>query len=447
VSDALLDLAHQAETELDRLIALPGFDHDYDLGRVARSLGLWSISIARLAESGPASLRSTERRFRGHPEFGQADPDPMASHRALLDVVGFLSVGDMLLDDWAALQLARWSLGTGDIPWRTLTKRIDSGDLRGKGLRYPIRYLDLVLREARARIVAHRRRRHVLSNTWTTNGAYQVNMLGMDERGFAEAELAAVLAEAGAPATPGVGFFSLADSVVEVAAVLDGAQRKRVVDAFAEGGYSATDPAQIVPALLTGLTATITDARRQDPPIIARRLHGDPAIAGAGGPPIIHGGPTLRPPSTTLEPPPGFPIEDAVAAWSAHGEFWAALAKDDDVGTRELFFEPSRIRSGLPILGLAAALRGQMGVTIEMSASMGMSSTLRVLPDGAWAFLATPTDRYEVFTDPSAVHAWVSLMVQNAEGRWQVWGSRPGAGGPDARFIQLPFDVLRPGSP
>jgi hypothetical protein len=27
---------------------------DYDLGRVARSLGLWSVSIARLGESGPA---------------------------------------------------------------------------------------------------------------------------------------------------------------------------------------------------------------------------------------------------------------------------------------------------------------------------------------------------------------------------------------------------------
>jgi hypothetical protein len=59
-------------------------------------------------------------------------------------------------------------------------------------------------------------------------------------------------------------------------------------------------------------------------------------------------------------PPLGFPVEEALRAWQAHSAFWAALADDDDATTRDLFFELSRLRNGLPVRGLAAGLRERM---------------------------------------------------------------------------------------
>ncbi|MGH9419844.1 MAG: hypothetical protein ACRD3J_07725 [Thermoanaerobaculia bacterium] len=199
-------IAAGIEAESARLIDLPGFDNDFDLGRVARSLWVWSIAVHRMAESGPASFRSVERGFRDHPLHGEPDPDPLASHRALLDSVSYLTVGDMVLDDFAAMQLARWDLEFGDIPWRTFTRQLDSGDRRGTGQRPIARFLDLALREARARIVAHRRRRHLPSTTWAPDGWFDITMLGLDDRGEAVEGLRGVLREVDLDSTQDFSF-------------------------------------------------------------------------------------------------------------------------------------------------------------------------------------------------------------------------------------------------
>ena len=101
-------LASDLAAEAGRLSGLPGVAEDYDLGRLIRSLFMWSLAVGSTAESGPASLRSVSRLFRDHPEHGLPDPDQLASHRALLDVVSFPTVGDMVLDDLSAMLLTRW---------------------------------------------------------------------------------------------------------------------------------------------------------------------------------------------------------------------------------------------------------------------------------------------------------------------------------------------------
>jgi hypothetical protein len=260
VSRALDSVGDQVEAEASRLIDLPGSDRDYDLGRLTRSLGMWSIAIRRMAESGPASLRSSERRFRDHPEFGSPDLDPLASHRALLDVVSFLTAGDMVLDDFAAMQLARWSLGAGLIPWRTFTRRLDSGDRRGAVLLPSGRFLDLVLREARARIVAHRLRSHALSNGWAPDGTFDVAMIGMGDSAQAADDLRTILREVDFDPGPNLGYPFLVDLIIDRATVLDAPQRRRVTEAFALGGYNSTHPALIVGALVGGVTSTIREA-------------------------------------------------------------------------------------------------------------------------------------------------------------------------------------------
>ncbi|MHB8459843.1 MAG: hypothetical protein ACYDB6_07220 [Candidatus Limnocylindrales bacterium] len=219
-----------------------------------------------MADSGPASLRSVSRGFRDHPEHGQPDPDPLATHRALLDVVSFLTVGDMVLDDLAAMFLARWPPrpGRSKVPWRLFMDVLDDtgpalDEIRGLG-----RYLDLVLREARARIVAHRSRRHAMSSGWAPDGSFRVSMVSLDDRSGAESELARILQQVGRGPGYLADYDTLADYVIEAAPFLQSDLRFRAVKAFKKGGYSVYEPLAIVAAVLR-LTATVREAKPRPP--------------------------------------------------------------------------------------------------------------------------------------------------------------------------------------
>jgi hypothetical protein len=74
---------------------------------------------------------------------------------------------------------------------------------------------------------------------------------------WAPGTLRAILDETGAGPIGDLGFLILADLVIERGALLDGPQRTRVRTAFRDAGYSFTPPADIVGALLGGLTSTI----------------------------------------------------------------------------------------------------------------------------------------------------------------------------------------------
>jgi hypothetical protein len=144
-----------------------------------------------------------------------------------------------------------------------------------------------------------------------------------------------------------------------------------------------------------------------------------------------------------IDPPPDFPVAEALAARAAVGKFWAALAADDDQAASDLFYAMSRLRGGFTEQGLAGQLRERMGVTIGDCASMGISNTVRVLPSGEWAFLCFPVPRAKVFAEPTAVYphfTWIAS--KNPDGRWQVWGSPTAEELAVATFVQLPIDLL-----
>lgn len=211
---------------------------------------------------GPASLRSVSRGFRDHPEHGLPDPDPLASHRALLDVVSFLTVGDMVLDDLAAMLLARWHRppGRDGVPWRLFMNVLDRPDPDRDELRGLGRYLDLVLREARARVVAHRSRRHAMSSGWAPDGSFRVSMVSLDDRTGSEHELTEILQHVGCGPGYPADYDTLADYVMEAAPLLEKELRYRAVKAFEHGGYNVYEPAAIVGAVLR-LAATVREAK------------------------------------------------------------------------------------------------------------------------------------------------------------------------------------------
>lgn len=147
-------------------------------------------------------------------------------------------------------------------------------------------------------------------------------------------------------------------------------------------------------------------------------------------------------PDESINPPPGFLVADAVGAMAAVVRFWEALAADDDQATVGLLYAMSRLKNGLIEKGLAAQLRERMGLlTVGDCASMGVSSTVRVLPDGTWAFICWQAKRgEEIVWEPTAklIHAWI---VINAGGRWQIWGAPEADQLAAATFVRLPLEM------
>jgi hypothetical protein len=250
--DPLQQLAQTVEDAAARLTDEPGYaGTDWSLQRLVRSLGMWSISIRRLSESGPAARLNVERRFVDHPEHERRSEDPLAGHRAHLDVIAYLTAGDMVLDDLAALLLERRHKSVTDLPWRGYMGHVDgtAGFVNGKKEVADARYLDLLLREARNRLVAHRQRKHITNFAWQMDGSMQLVVVASDEREAAMDLLAQVNGEMPVP-TRTADFDELRDWVIAFAPYLDASQRKRVGDAFRLAGYEMFQPGRIVEHVL-----------------------------------------------------------------------------------------------------------------------------------------------------------------------------------------------------
>ena len=140
-----------------------------------------------------------------------------------------------------------------------------------------------------------------------------------------------------------------------------------------------------------------------------------------------------------LSIPPGFPVSDAIEAWGAVFDFWAALAADDDEATRRHLYGPSMVRNGMTPDGLARQLRERMDLTRDQCKSMGVSTTVRVLSDGSWVFLSKPTWRLEIYSEPTLVPAQLWIVVRDDDDSWRMWGSPEPADVAKARFVQLPI--------
>jgi len=276
----VLALADRLEATARHLVGLPGADEDWSLLRLARSLVMWSITVRRMAESGPASRLTAERSFPDHPEHGRSGEDPLAGHRAHVDAISFVMVGDLVLDDFAALSLEREALPAGDVPWRGLMRRLDDAAEQGEEdprIR-PARELDLILREARNRLVAHRRRSHKLIFGWQPDNTIQIELA--DPKAQARALTILRDLNSGLP-VPMSGLHDYAETrdwILAFAGALGGADRKRISDAFRLAGFEAYSPERIVERVLA-LVATLE---------VAQEGGGTSGSGAAGRPPDPH---------------------------------------------------------------------------------------------------------------------------------------------------------------
>jgi hypothetical protein len=117
-------------------------------------------------------------------------------------------------------------------------------------------------------------------------------------------------------------------------------------------------------------------------------------------------------------------VEDAIAARTALAEFWAALAKDDDSATLDLFYGPSLTLNGFPENGLSEALRKALRVTMREAAGMAVSLRARRF-DEMWAFASSATGGEPMTYDTATIVYWPPILAvirDVDDGRWKVWG-------------------------
>ena len=230
--------ASRVFAQADAMRSWPGYaDEDWTLQRVVRTLAMWSVCIERMAESGPAILRSEERQFRDHPEFGQGDP--LADIKAQVDVIAYVTVGDMLLQELATLLAERAPFEMRDPPgpWACLMSYLDGGG-GSTDMRAAARWLDLVLVNARHRVAAHWRKGHTLNFAWQMDGTVQVVLVDPTGRKEASRILWHVLTETRIPLRPADDDFQgLREMVFGCASLLDKGQRKRVQRALELSGF------------------------------------------------------------------------------------------------------------------------------------------------------------------------------------------------------------------
>ena len=194
-------------------------------------------TLQRLDESGP---RAQDR----------APDDPMAEHVAMVDVVGYLTVGDMVLQETAALILQQRGVAFQDPPgpWVALMGYSDGLDERSL-LRPAARYLDLLLINARHRIAAHWRQGHTLNFGWQPDGALQVLMVDFHGQEEARALLERVNAGLQVP-TRTLDLYELREWIFAFGPTLGAEARADVRKALALSGYETYPVAVILDDVL-----------------------------------------------------------------------------------------------------------------------------------------------------------------------------------------------------
>lgn len=253
LENAARDIAREARDPFDR-----------GLRRVAESLAMLSIAVRRMSESGPrAHLESLRQAFPEHYEDSPGEQDPLAGHRARLDVISFLAVGDMVLDDAATMVLERDRVAPGDYPWRTYMRRIDAAALDPPApMVRAARQLDLMLREARHRLVAHRLAHHVSMFAWASDGTQEVDLVNPDGVEPAYRLLIEVTERLGIAHSPPeevtpTEYYALLRPILSRAGELDEESRSVIRRAFREAGYGFAAAVGIVDTLL----ALVREAR------------------------------------------------------------------------------------------------------------------------------------------------------------------------------------------
>lgn len=262
---SLVKLAERVVNVARELKRHAGATKEWPADHLGTSLAMFSLAVRNVADSGPRSHRDGLRALfaADYPTPPEEPPDPMGWYRAYLDWVAFLSVGDMVLLDAAALALHRADEPPTDNSWGPLMDRLDAQVAAGESppMARPARQLDVVLRMARNRLVAHRTPGHGGLNQWDHHdSSFQPSLVNPRELPAAYRHLAEANATLPVPVrvveAPDYGNYAdLWERIVTFAGHLDRPARRAVRQATQLYGYDSWPATSTVEAVLALVAA------------------------------------------------------------------------------------------------------------------------------------------------------------------------------------------------
>lgn len=223
-----------------------------DLLRLANDFALWAEALRRLSHSAPKAWIASVEPLR-YTEDLSTLKDSAAARRgkaltaaAHVDFISFLAIGDMILDSSASALMPGEQTQR---PWADFMGRVDAGDFVPHARH--ARRLDLLLREARHRLLAHRIGEHFTSIGWNEDGSMQVGHsqpfdAGPAYRTLHNLRVAIGLPHSGEIANPGWrDYYLVRRHVLGHAYDLDRRSRGEVRKAFRLAGYDNFDPVEV----------------------------------------------------------------------------------------------------------------------------------------------------------------------------------------------------------
>jgi hypothetical protein len=128
--------------------------------------------------------------------------------------------------------------------------------------------------------------------------------------------------------------------------------------------------------------------------------------------------------------PPGFPVDEALAARRAIVAFWHALGTDDEAALAEVLHPPvwERLAGQVAAGDRCRAVRDWLHLTRDQCALMGVSTTAVVLVNGRYVFNGHPTTRNVIHDrdhlDPDSRVIAAARWGRRYD-RWYAW-AHPG---------------------
>jgi hypothetical protein len=152
---------------------------DHQLMALAQNLNAWAVTLERMAVSSPAYHGALGRSFEDHPRHGENLDDRLVPARAQADLLAFIAIGDLALNRLGRLWMRALGspLDSEEEGFAAFLHACD-GEI-DPSISRPARRLQVSLRSARNRLLAHVRPDHAEIRAWAGDETPEVTLVGL----------------------------------------------------------------------------------------------------------------------------------------------------------------------------------------------------------------------------------------------------------------------------
>lgn len=152
---------------------------DHQLMALAEDLNAWAVTLERMAVSSPSYHGALGRAFPDHPRHGEELDDRLVPARAQADLLAFIAIGDLALNRLGRLWMRALGspLEKEEEGFAAFLEACD-GPIEAP-IAHAARRLQVSLRSARNRLLAHVRPDHAEIRAWARDETPEVTLVGL----------------------------------------------------------------------------------------------------------------------------------------------------------------------------------------------------------------------------------------------------------------------------